>query len=189
MDTEDSLPVTRLLLDWSGGDERALDRLIPVVYDELRLIADRYLRSERDALTLQPTALVHEAFIKLVDQRVSWQNRAHFFAISAQIMRRLLVDHARRKHAEKRGGSGETISLEALGDWPEAEAAVDLVRVDDALKMLAAVDSQQARVVELRFFGGLSVDETAAALGVSESTVKREWRMARAWLLRELQRN
>lgn len=182
------MPVTRLLLDWSGGDERALDRLIPVVYDELRLIADRYLRQERNAMTLQPTALVHEAFIKLIDQRVTWQNRAHFFAVSAQIMRRLLVDHARRKHAGKRGGAGETISLDAALDWPAEQQDLDLVRLDDALKALADVDEQQAKVVELRFFGGLSVEETAVTLGVSDSTVKREWRMARAWLLRELQR-
>lgn len=177
--------VTALLADWSSGDQRALDALLPLVYAELHRMAEQHLRRERGAHTLQPTALVHEAYLRLVDQEdVTWEGRAHFFAVSARIMRNILVDHARRRLAGKRGGGAETITLDANAEW--AQPRVDVVAVDDALNALAAVDEQQARVVELRFFGGLSIEETAAALGVSPTTVKREWKMARAWLLREL---
>lgn len=179
--------VTRLLSDWKSGDASALDELAAAVYSELRRIADRYLRRERSDHTLQPTALVHEAFIRLVGQDASWQNRSHFFGVAAEIMRRILVDHARRKQAEKRGGEAEIIQL--TDDVEDAAAAsVDLVALDDALTRLAMIDPQQSRIVELRFFTGLSIEETAEALQVSPSTVKREWRMARAWLFRELKK-
>lgn len=178
--------LTVLLQQWSGGKSDALDELIPLVYDELRSLAERYLRDERRQHTLQPTALVHEAYLKLIDQRVTWQNRAHFFGVAAQAMRRLLVDHARRKGAEKRGGAVEMIQLNEELDLP-ADEKLDVVRLDEALDRLAEIDPQQSRVVELRFFAGLSVEETAGVMGVSDSTVKREWRVARAWLLRELE--
>jgi RNA polymerase sigma factor (TIGR02999 family) len=180
--------VTDLLHDWSAGDATALDHLMPLVYQELHRAAEQYLRKERDNHTLQPTALVNEAFMRLVDQnRVTWQNRSHFVAVSAQLMRRILVDHGRRRTADKRGSGSATIAIEEGMDWPETHD-LDLVALDEALTALAAVDPQQSKVVELRFFGGLSVDETAEALGISASTVKREWRMARAWLLRQLER-
>lgn len=178
--------LTHILEEWQSGDSSALDRLLPVVYEQLRQIAERHLRRERGDHTLQPTALVHEAFLKLIGQRVSWQNRAHFFAVSAEIMRRILVDHARKKQADKRGGSAPTISLDERIDWSD-ERDVNLVALDDALQELATVDPQQSKVVELRFFGGLSVEETAEVMNISTSTVKREWRMARAWLLSELE--
>ena len=178
--------ITHLLNEWNDGDEGALDRLTPLVYEELRRQAARYLRRERPGHTLQTTALLHEAFLRLVDARgVSWQGRAHFFAIAANLMRRVLVEHARRRAADKRGGSDERVPLdEALA---VAEAAdLDLLAIDVALDKLEAVDERQARVVELRFFTGLSVEETAEALGVSEKTVKRDWNVARAWLRREI---
>ena len=177
--------VTGLLGEWRRGNREALERLIPIVYAELREIADRYLRRERGGHTLQPTALVHEAWIRLADQNAPFQNRAHFFGVAAEIMRRLLVDHARRKQAEKRGGAAETIRLEDGMDFPESRD-LDLVALDDALRALAQFDERQSRIVELRFFAGLDIDETAEALGISPATVKREWRVARAWLLREL---
>lgn len=180
--------VTSLLVDWQHGDAAALDALLPVIYDELRRIAARYLRRERVEHTLEPTALVHEAYFRLVGQQgVAWHNRAHFFAIAAQLMRRVLIDHARRKQAEKRGGDVEVVRLDtAAADLPERRE-IDVVALDEVLTRLAEIDAQQARVVELRFFAGLNVDETAEVLGVSPTTVKREWRMARAWLLRELE--
>lgn len=181
-----SLNITHLLKEWSDGDERALDKLTPLVYEELRRRASRYLRRERRGHSLQTTALINEAFLRLIDAReVHWQDRAHFFAIAANLMRRVLVDHARRRDAEKRGGSALRLTLdEALAVAKETD--VDLLAIDEALDRLAKIDPQQARVVELRFFSGLTVDETAAALGVSPKTVKRDWSVARAWLCREI---
>jgi len=178
--------LTGLLAAWSDGDASSLDRLIPVVYNELRRMAARYLRRERGDHTLQATALVHEAFLKLVDQRhVRWQNRAHFFAIAAQLMRRILVDHARVHLSGKRGGSVTWVSLdEAIA--PVKGKDVDVVALDDALSRLAAFDPEQERLVELRFFGGLTIDEAAEVLGTSPATVKREWTLAKAWLHRAL---
>lgn len=179
--------ITMWLAEWRHGDDAALERLVPLVYDELRRIAARQLRGERSNHTLQPTELVHEAFLRLVRQNVSWQNRAHFFGVAAEIMRRLLVDHARKKRADKRGAGMETIALDERIEWPAARD-LDIVALDECLTALAELDPQQAKVVELRFFAGLSIEETAEVLGVSDSTVKREWRVARAWLLREMQR-
>jgi len=178
--------VTQLLLDWTNGNKEAVDKLMPLVYEELRRVADRFLRRERPDHTLQTTALVHEAYLRLIDQRdVRWQNRAHFFAIAAQLMRRILVNHARDKYAVKRGGFAEKVSLdEALS--LSATRDVDLVALDDALTGLASIDSQQSRIVELRFFGGLTIEETAEVLGISPATVKNKWSMARAWLHREI---
>jgi len=180
--------VTQLLQRWSGGDSRALDELTPLVYSEVRKLARSYLRRERPNHTLQPTALVNEAYIRLVDQRrVQWQSRAHFFGIAAQMMRRVLVDHARMRQAEKRGSGENAVVLdEALG--VSAGRGLDLVRLDDALEALAVLDGRQARIVELRFFGELSIEETAEVVQVSPATVKREWAAARTWLRRELER-
>lgn len=179
--------VTQMLAEWSdSGDREALDKLMPVVYEELRRQAARYLRHERASHTLQTTALVHEAYVRLIDQAgVRWQNRAHFFAIAAEMMRRILVDHARKRNAEKRGGEAVKVTLD---ENIEAVAAqnLDLIAVDEALTRLAALDEQQARVVELRFFGGLNVEETAEVLGISDRTVKRDWSVAKAWIRREL---
>ena len=181
--------VTQLLIEISNGDREAVDLLLPVIYDELRKLAANYLRRERPDHTLQPTALVHEAYLRLVDQtRVNWQNRAHFFGIAAQIMRRLLVDHARRHNAEKRGHDFQKLSLDENIDRA-VERSTELIALDDALKALAAFDSQKARVVELRYFGGLSIEETADVLGVTATTIKRHWRFAKAWLHGEMQRN
>lgn len=177
--------VTRLLLDWSNGDEAALKQLMPLVYDELRRVASRRLRDERRDHTLQPTALVHEAYLKLIGQRsVRWQNRAHFFGVASELIRRIAVDHARRRHAAKRGGGVQTVWLAA--DVPGVERNVDVLALDAALGKLGGLDPRQARVVELRFFGGLDVEETAEVLGISTATVKREWRTARAWLYQEI---
>jgi len=181
--------VTQMLVAWSGGDERALDKLIPVVYDELRRQAARYLRRERAGHTLQTTALIHEAYLRLVDQKsVKWQNRAQFFGIAAQLMRRILVDHARAKHRAKRGGTNVRVSLSDATSVTGAPN-LDLVELDEALKRLAELDRQQSKIVELRFFSGLNVEETAAALGISPATVKRDWRVAKAWLHREISRD
>jgi RNA polymerase sigma factor (TIGR02999 family) len=180
--------VTRLLVSWSEGDKQALDQLAPMVYDELRRLADRYLRRERPGHTLQSTALVHEAYLRLIDQRnVHWQNRAHFFGVAAQMIRRILVDHARATHAAKRGAGVPRLSLDS-GIDAGVERDLDLVALDDALEALSHLDPQQSRIIELRFFGGLSVEETAEVLEVSPATVKREWSSARAWLFRELSR-
>ena len=178
--------VTRLLLAWSRGDEKALEELIPLVYEELRRLAQRHLRGERSGHTLQPTAVVHEAYLKLVDQkRITWKNSRQFFAVAAQTMRRLLVDHARRRDADKRGGGATRVPLEdAEASTPARE--VDVIALDRALERLAALDGTQAKVVELRYFAGLTVEETADVLGTSPSTVAREFRVARAWLQREL---
>jgi RNA polymerase sigma factor (TIGR02999 family) len=174
--------VTQLLINWSNGDRAALDKLMPLVYDELHRLAHRYMSRERPDHTLQTTALVHEAYLRLIDQtHVRWQNRAHFFGIAANVMRQILLQHARSHHAAKRGGARPSLSLEdAVG--LSKEPAVDLVALDDALTSLAAYDPQKSRIVELRFFGGLTVDETAEVLGLSPRTVKREWRVAKAWL-------
>ena len=174
--------VTALLIDWSSGDKAALDKLVPLVERELHRLAHHYLKREKPGHTLQTTALVNEAYLRLVDQdRVHWKNRAHFFALSAQFMRRILVDHARRRKYEKRGGEAHRISFdEAMA--VSRERGTDLVALDDALDKLATIDARKSKVVELRFFGGLSVEETAEALGVSPLTVKRDWKMAKAWL-------
>jgi len=181
--------VTRLLLAWSGGDEGALERLVPLVYIELRKLARRQMRGERPDHSLQTTALINEAYLRLVDlKNVQWQNRAHFFALCARVMRRILVDFARSRRYRKRGGGARPISLDqAFAVSPEQSR--DLVAVDDALKALAKVDARKAHVVELRFFGGLTAEETAEVLKVSPETVLREWKLAKVWLLRELSRN
>jgi RNA polymerase sigma factor (TIGR02999 family) len=180
--------VTELLFNWSEGDPGALEKLMPIVYEELRRLARNYLRRERPDHTLQPTALVNEAYLRLVDQRLAkWQNRAQFVGIAAQLMRRILVDHARRHHATKRGGTDrQRLSLmdnAHIDGKPDA----DLLAVHDALNELAAIDPQQSRIVELRFFGGLSIPETAAVLDVGHATVERDWKVARAWLRRKLE--
>ena len=178
--------VTRLLLAWSDGDGAALDKLTPLVYEELHRLARRYMGRESSGHTLQTTALVNEAYLRLIDSgRVRWENRAHFFGVAAQIMRHILVDFARSRRNLKRGGDLQRVSLdEAL--VVSRERAADLVALDDALKALEAVDQRKSRVVELRFFGGLSVEETAEVLKVSPETVMRDWRLAKMWLLREL---
>ncbi|WP_109486307.1 sigma-70 family RNA polymerase sigma factor [Occallatibacter savannae] len=184
-----SSEVTELLVRWRSGDRQALDSLLPLVYDELRRIASRYLQNERPGHTLQSTALVNEAYVRMVAQELpEWQNRAHFFAVAAQLMRQILVDHARTRRASKRGGDVPRVSLdEALGQALAPD--VDMVALDDALKELAQMDPQQCRVVELKFFAGLSNDDAAEVLKVSPSTVKRDWASARAWLFRELDRS
>lgn len=178
--------ITQLLRQWSDGRQEALDRLLPEIYAELRKLASSYLRRERSDHTLQATALVHEAFLRLIDQRsVKWQSRAHFFGIAAQMMRRILVDHARAHDTDKRGSGEARLSLdEALIVAPSTD--VDLLALDEALARLAAIDAQQSRVVELRFFGGLTIAETAEVLRVSPATVGREWTLAKAWLYAEL---
>lgn len=180
--------VTQLLVSWNQGERHALDELLPVVYAELRSLAENYLRRERINHTLQPTALVHEAYLRLVDQReVNWQNRAQFFGVAAQMMRRILVNHARERHASKRGGKAADYKLsldEAVSYF--AERDVELVKLDDALRALETLDAQQSRIVELRFFGGLTIEEAAEVLSVSPATVKREWTTAKLWLKREI---
>jgi RNA polymerase sigma factor (TIGR02999 family) len=174
--------VTQLLIELSHGNRAVVDQLLPLIYDELRSLAANYLRRERPDHTLQPTALVHEAYLRLVDQtRVNWQNRAHFFGVAAQIMRRLLVDHARKVNAEKRGVAFQKLSLEENIDQAD-ERSAELIALDEALQALAVIDEQKARIVELRYFGGLSVEETAEVLNVTPITIKRHWRMAKAWL-------
>jgi len=178
--------VTELLLDWRNGDESALDQLMPLVYDELRRIARRYLRREDSDHTLQTAALVNEAYVRLVDQRqVEWQNRAHFFAVAAQLMRRVLLDYARKKQSGKRGGKVVVLHLEAIPDLPDDKAA-EVLALDDALRSLEKVDPEKCRIVEMRYFGGLTIAEAADVLSLSESTVVRQWRSARAFLKREL---
>ncbi|HYM36693.1 MAG TPA: sigma-70 family RNA polymerase sigma factor [Steroidobacteraceae bacterium] len=201
MQTNEMGEVTRLLHEWSGGSDAALASLFPLIYDDLRAMANRHLRRERSEHTLQRTALVHEAFLRMVDQRqVTWEGRSQFFAIASQMMRRILVDHARRRSAAKRGDRAEHLSLDdliqhdeerlvdsagdaiSLGDAPR----VDFEAIDTVLKRLEVMDPQQGKLVELRFFGGLSIKDTADVIGVSPATVKREWAIARAWLQREL---
>jgi RNA polymerase sigma-70 factor (ECF subfamily) len=186
-DTPTPEAVTQLLAEWQKGDQNALDRLLPLVYGELRAIARRYLSRESAGHTLQSTALVHEAYIKLLGQKgIRWQNRAHFFGIAAQMMRRILVDHARHQHRDKRGGHAPQLSLDAAMGTAEPEAAVDLLALDDALSALATIDPRGARIVELRFFSGLTIEETAEVLDLSAGTIKREWSTARAWLYKEM---
>jgi RNA polymerase sigma-70 factor (ECF subfamily) len=186
MATTGSGSVTELLVRWRDGDETARERLMQLVYDELRRKAAAYLRRERAGHTLQPTALVHEAYLRMVAQdHVGWQNRAHFVAIAASMMRRVLMDHGRRQKAKKRGGPAARVTL-AEGLSPSLPRDVDLLALDEALSALAALDEQKARIVELRAFGGLEVEETAAALGISPATVKRHWTFALAWLQQRL---
>jgi RNA polymerase sigma factor (TIGR02999 family) len=183
-----SSAVTQLLGRWRGGDREALDSLIPLVYGELRRIAQHYLRHERPGHTLQSTALVHEAYVRMIHQELpDWQNRAHFFAVAAQLMRQILVDHARAYRAGKRGGGVCNVALDEA-EKDAVKVDVDILALDDALKTLSAMDPQQGKVVELKFFGGLSIEDTAEVLGISPSTVKRDWITARAWLHRELDR-
>jgi RNA polymerase sigma-70 factor (ECF subfamily) len=178
-------PVTQLLLAWGKGDPAALEKLTPVVYDELRRLARHYMGNERVGHTLQATALVNEAYLKLIDvNQVQWQNRAHFFAMSARLMRRILVDSARSRKYQKRGGGAQQVSLDE--GLQVASPGQDVVALDDALDTLAKVDERKSKVVEMRFFGGLSVEETAEALSVSVDTVMRDWKLAKAWLLKEL---
>ena len=178
--------VSKLLLNWGQGDQGAREALIPLVYDELRRLARRYLRRERPDHTLQSAALVNEAYLRLIRQdQPQWQNRAHFFGVAAQLMRHILVDHARHRAAAKRGAGAPRLTLDPDVALPQARD-VDLVALDDVLNQLAALDPQQSRLVELRFFGGLSIEETSVVLGVSPATVKREWATARAWLQREM---
>lgn len=183
-----SKDVTRLLADWSKGDPEAREALMPLVYNELRRLAASYLRRERSDHTLQPTALVHEAYLRLIEERsVDWHSRSHFFSVSAKVMRRILVDHARAHLADKRGSGLPKVALtESIAMSKEHPA--ELLAVDEALTRLAALDPQQARIVELRIFAGLTVEETAAALNISPATVKRDWSVAKAWLMRELQK-
>ncbi|HEV2826031.1 MAG TPA: sigma-70 family RNA polymerase sigma factor [Pyrinomonadaceae bacterium] len=179
--------ITQMLREWSDGKPEALESLMPLVYAELHRQAASFLRKERPGHTLQTTALIHEAYLKLIDRReVNWQSRTHFFAIAAQAMRRILVDYARAKHREKRGGDNIKLSLDEATLVVAKEQGVDLIALDEALNKLADFDEQQARVVELRYFSGLSLEETAEALHVSRATVARDWEAARAWLHREI---
>lgn len=180
--------ITQLLIRWNEGDESALEKLMPLVYSELRRLAGNYLKRERQDHTLQPTALVNEAYLRLVDQsRAKWQNRAQFYGIAAQLMRRILVDHARQKKADKRGGSEQqrvsSTNLEAIATKPD----LDLLALHEALEELAEIDPQQGRIVELKFFGGLSIEEVAEVMRIGHATVERDWKMARAWLRRKLE--
>ena len=179
--------VTRLLLEWKNGNQAAVDALTPIVYSELRRLAANYMRDERSAATLQPTAVVHEAYLRLVSQRMpDWESRSHFFGVAAQLMRQILVDHARKHRSGKRGGGAAKVALEdALGFAPERSSS--MIALDDALTELAKMDPRQAKVIELRFFGGFSVEEVAQSLNISVATVGREQRMAEAWLHREMQ--
>jgi RNA polymerase sigma factor (TIGR02999 family) len=181
--------ITAMLREWGGGDREALEKLMPLVYDELHKQAARYLRRERPNHTLQTTALIHEAYMKLVDQReANWESRTHFFAIAAQAMRRILIDHARARRQEKRGGDNVTLALDDAALIITDERNIDLLALDEALDRLAEIDGQQVRIVELRYFSGLSLEETAEALGISRATVAREWSVAKTWLRRELTR-
>lgn len=178
--------ITGLLLDWGNGDGAAFDQLIPLVYQELRRMAHHYMRRERAGNTLQTTALINEAYLRLVDyKKMRWQDRAHFFAVSAQVMRRILVERARNRQCDKRGGAAQRVSLDEAADLA-LERAPDLIALDDALTQLATVALRKVRIVELRYFGGLNLEETAEILGVSSPTVQREWRAAKAWLYRAM---
>jgi RNA polymerase sigma factor (TIGR02999 family) len=181
--------VTTLLVEWSGGNSQAFNELIPLVYDQLRQLAGRQLRRERPNHTLHSTALVHEAYLKLIDQRrVQWKDREHFFAVASQAIRRILVTYARSRYASKRGGGATLLAFDESVALPDRKD-VDLVALDDALESLSRLDAQQGRIIELRFFGGLSIDGTARVMGISTSTVTRDWNVARAWLFRELARS
>jgi len=177
--------ITQLLVASRDGDAQALNRLLPLVYDELRRLAGHYLRRERSDHTLQPTALVHEAYLRLIDQNVSWQNRAHFFGVAAQMMRRILVDYARGRLAAKRGSGGVKVALDDAMNLSD-ERAAECVALDEALERLAEFDPQKSKIVELRFFGGLSIEEAAEVLGIGTATVTRQWKMAKAWLYQQV---
>ena len=178
--------LTELLVEWREGDKAALDRLIPLVYDELRRIAHRYVQRERDGHTLQTSALVNEAYLRLAGQhKVSWQNRAHFFAVTAQVMRHILIDHARRRRYAKHGGEARQIPIKDASGM-SMERAAELIALEEALDELAKLDRRKSSVVELRYFGGLSLEETAEVLGISLMTVRRDWRAAKAWLYRRM---
>jgi RNA polymerase sigma-70 factor, ECF subfamily len=180
--------ITRLLVDWSRGDQQALEKLTPIVYEELRRLAGRYIRQERHGHTLQSTALVHEAYMKLVGQHsIQWQNRAQFFGVAAQLIRRILVDYARNRHAAKRGANAPRLSLDEAIAMP-GDRDLDLVALDDALDGLSKLDARQSRLVELRFFAGLTMEEAAEVLNMSLATAKRDWSAAKAWLFREIRR-
>lgn len=184
---DQSHSITRMLNEWSNGDPNVLDNLMPLIYDELRRQANSYLRHENPNHTLQATALIHETYLKLIDQREAhFNSRSHFFAIAANMMRRILVDHARTKHRDKRGGNAETLPLDEAINVAQKERGVDLVALDQALNRLEEMDERQARVVELRYFSGLSLEETAEALKISRTTVAQDWALAKAWLYREL---
>ncbi len=181
--------ITQMLREWSDGKQEALDNLLPLVYDELHRQASRFLRKERQGHTLQTTALINEAYLKLIDQRnVNWESRTHFFAIAAQAMRRILVDYAKATHRKKRGGDDIKLPLEEAMEVAAEEKSVDLIALDEALNKLAERDQQQARVVELRYFSGLTLEETAEALHISRATVASDWNMAKVWLYRELRK-
>ncbi len=181
--------VTQLLHDWRNGDQQAMDRLLPLVYEELRRLAGHYLRGERQGHTLQTSALVHEAYLMLVAQdNIDWQNRSHFFGVAAQAMRRVLVDYARSRNYHKRGGKAQHVALDEAANLAE-ERAAEVVALDEALQSLAQIDPRKSRVVELRYFGGLSVEETAEVLDIAPVTVMRDWSTAKAWLLREMSRD
>jgi RNA polymerase sigma factor (TIGR02999 family) len=184
--SHDTAAITELLIAWSDGRREALDRLAPIVYEDLRRLAAGYMQREPAGHALQPTALVHEAYLRLIDQRhVQWRNRAHFFGVAAQMMRRILVDHARQRHAEKRGGGVTIVGLEDVSPATHS-TTVDVLALDQALDQLTAVDARLCRVVELRYFAGLNIDETACALDVSTATVERDWMVAKAWLFQRL---
>ncbi len=186
---QNPLDITELLQDWSNGKVEVLEKLMPLVYDELRRQASQFLSKERQGHTLQATALIHEAYLKLIEQReVKWQNRAHFFALASTAMRRILVDYARERHRKKRGGSAENLPLDEALQISSNEKSVDIIALDEALNRLAKLSARQARVVELRYFGGLSNDETAEILGVSKGTVKNDWNLAKAWLKQEIKK-
>lgn len=181
--------VTQLLADWGSGDKAALEELMPLVYQELHRLAAYYLRRERQEHTLQATALINEAYMKIIDQRsVNWQNRAHFFGVAAQLMRRILVDHARSHLYAKRGGGAQKLTLDEALALPQQERDLDLVALDDALCKLEEIDPKQSKIIELRFFGGLTIEETAEVLGISPATVKREWAWAKTWLYNEIKK-
>jgi len=189
-DTQGNAPgITQLLIEWSDGRREALDDLMPLVYADLRRVAAGYMRREDVGHALQPTALVHEAYVRLIDQKqVKWRNRAHFFGVAAGMMRRILVDHARRRRAEKRGGDWERVTLAGDEVATEEPSAVDVLALNEALERLAAFDPQQERIVELRYFGGLTIEEAAEVVGISAATVVREWTIAKAWLRADLSR-
>lgn len=188
MDAQATNEITRLLADWSKGDQAALDQLTPLVYQELHKLAHAYLNRERSGHTLQPTALIHEAYLRLIDQNIEkWQSRTHFYGVAAHLMRQILVEHARSRSAGKRGGGIVNLALDEALDYSQDQAA-ELIALDDALTSLAAFDARKCRVIELRYFGGLSVEETAEVLNISVPTVVRDQRMAQAWLHRELNR-
>ncbi len=179
--------ITQLLIAWGDGHPEALDQLVPLIYDDLRRLAARFMLRETPGHSLQPTALVHEAYVRLIDQeRVRWRNRAHFFGVAASMMRRILVDHARARRAEKRGGDGERITLVADEVAAPEQNGIDVLDLHESLERLAAFDPQQSRIVELRYFGGLTIDEAAEVVGVSQATVVREWTIAKAWLRADL---